>query len=75
LPGGQGGPDAAVRITTCPAAAAQAGLEKTRVKKKKKNQPSGFFWFFWVFLGFLGFLVFFWVILDFFTYSPRRESF
>jgi hypothetical protein len=36
----------------------KAGLEKTRVLKKK-SQPSGFFgffWVFWVFLGFLGFL-------------------
>jgi hypothetical protein len=24
----------------------QEGLEKTRVFKRKKNQPSGFFWFF-----------------------------
>ncbi len=27
----------------------EAGLEKTRVKKK--NQPSGFFWVFWFFFG------------------------
>jgi hypothetical protein len=44
-----------------------SGLEKTRVFKKKKNQPSGFFW---VFLGFFWFFwVFgvFWVFLGLFA--------
>ncbi|MFN9901331.1 MAG: hypothetical protein ACK55Z_21630, partial [bacterium] len=42
----------------------EAGLEKTRVKKKK--QPSGVFLFFW---GFLFFVCFYF----FFIYLPRRE--
>jgi hypothetical protein len=45
----------------------EAGLEKTRVFKKK-TQPSGFFGVFWVFWFFFGFL-------GFFIYLPRRESF
>ncbi len=44
----------------------KAGLEKTRVLKKKKTSPLVFLVFFWCF--FLGFLVFF-------IYLPRRESF
>ncbi len=43
--------------------APEAGLEKTRVKKK--NQPSGLFVFFFVF----------WFLFYFFIYLPRRESF
>jgi hypothetical protein len=48
-----------------------AGLEKTRFKKKK-TQPSGFFWVFWGFFGFFGFFWVFWVFLGF---LPRREGF
>jgi hypothetical protein len=50
----------------CPyAAGRKAGLEKTRVKKKK--QPSGFFWVFWLFLGFLGLFGFFYI------FAQKRE--
>ncbi len=45
-----------------------AGLEKTRVKKK---QSSGFFGVYLVFLG----VWFFWGFLVFLKYLPRRESF
>jgi hypothetical protein len=48
----------------------QAGLEKTRVLKKKPS-PVGVFRFFG-FLGFLGFW-FFWFFL--YIYLPRRKSF
>ncbi len=44
-----------------------SGLEKTRVFKKKKTQPSGFF------LGFLGFLGFFFWFFG--VFLPRREGF
>ncbi len=48
----------------------QAGLEKTRVFKKKTN-PVGFFGYFLFFLGFLGFLFFlFFYIL---VFAQKRE--
>jgi hypothetical protein len=54
----------------------QAGLVKTRVKKKKPAQWvfGVFLGFFWGFLGFFGLLVFvFWVFWVFFKCLPRRE--
>jgi hypothetical protein len=44
-----------------------AGLEKTRVFKKKTS-PVGFYGFFWVFWFFFGFF-------GFFIYLPGRGSF
>jgi hypothetical protein len=52
----------------------EAGLEKTRVFKKKTN-PVGFLGFWFFLLGFWGFLGFFWFFLGFLYICPEERVF